>query len=157
MADRFVRDKKYAKSPGYSKLDPGASVDSGFSNSSNGRGIYASLLGSSTAVENTRERISVSWENVDVFVEIPGPSLLRRLCFGAAKHEKPTGKQVLFNGRYTCRMRRKIYIVANFQLFLIEFLVYNHCSSRSFPARYFGLNLLIFKLGETGIVNVDQC
>lgn len=110
MADRsrfsFVRDKKYPNSPGYSKLIPGASVDSGFSNSSDGRDICASLPGSSTAGEDTRETISISWENIDVFVEIPGPSFLKRLCFGAREHEKPTSKQVLFNGRYTCRIRR---------------------------------------------------
>ena len=119
MADRsrssFVRDKKYPKSPGYSKLFPGASVDSGFSNSSDGRDICAS-----TAGEDTRETISISWENIDVFVEIPGPSFLKRLCFGAGEQEKPTSKQVLFNGRYTCSLRRWVYVVANFQLLLIE-------------------------------------
>lgn len=93
MADRFrsssVRNKKYPKTLGYSTFDPGGSIDSGLSSSTDNR---------DAAVEgaNPRETLSISWENIDVFVEIPGPSFLKRLCFGTEEDEQPTRKQVLF-------------------------------------------------------------
>ena len=97
MADRFrsssVRNKKYPKTLGYSTFDPGGSIDSGLSSSTDNR---------DAAVEgaNPRETLSISWENIDVFVEIPGPSFLKRLCFGTEEDEQPTRKQVLFKGNY---------------------------------------------------------
>ena len=93
MADRRT---KYPKTLSYSKFDPGGSIDSGLSNSIDSRDRYSSVPGDTTAVEN----VSISWENINVFVEVPEPSFLKRLCFGTEEHEKPSRKQVLFNGEY---------------------------------------------------------
>jgi len=80
---------------GYSTFDPGASIDSGLSSSTEVR--RPRRTPADTAVEDTRERVAISWENIDVFVEVPGPSFLKRLCCRTKENEKPTWKQVLFN------------------------------------------------------------
>lgn len=80
---------------GYSTFDPGASIDSGLSFGSTEDRAPATVA----AVEDGRERVSISWQNIDVFVEVPGPSFLRRLCFGTKESDKPRSKQVLFNGK----------------------------------------------------------
>lgn len=94
----LLHDRKSSKSRGYSTFDPGGSID---------REILASedLERSSkrnnpraTTIEEERESLSISWENIDVFVEQPGPSFLKRLCFGTGDNERPTTKQILFNG-----------------------------------------------------------
>lgn len=100
----FSRSKTYPKAQGYSTFDPEGSIDSGLSNSVDNRDLSASsvsgrLPSKATAVEDARERVSISWENINVFVEEPGPSFLKRLCCGTKEHEKPTRKQVLFNGK----------------------------------------------------------
>ena len=82
---------------GYSTFDPGASIDSGLSSSTEVRRPRTTTA--DTAVEDTRERVSISWENIDVFVEVPGPSFLKRLCCRTKENGKPTWKQVLFNGK----------------------------------------------------------
>lgn len=90
-----VGSKNYPKTRGYSTFDPGSSIDSGLDDKD------ASIRNSdnATAVEDTRERVSISWKNIDVLVEVPRPSFLKRLCFGTEEHEKPARKQVLFNGK----------------------------------------------------------
>ena len=93
MADRRT---KYPKTLSYSKFDPGGSIDSGLSNSIDSRDRYSRVPGDATAVES----VSISRENINVFVEVPGPSFLKRLCFGSEEHEKPSRKQVLFDGEY---------------------------------------------------------
>ena len=51
--------------------------------------------------EYTREKVSISWENLDVFVKVPQPSLIRkRLHLITEEQEKPTRKQVLYNRKY---------------------------------------------------------
>ena len=49
--------------------------------------------------EYTREKVSISWENLDVFVKVPQPSLRKRLHL-TEEQEKPTMKQVLYNRKY---------------------------------------------------------
>ena len=50
--------------------------------------------------EYTREKVSISWENLDVFVKVPQPSLRKRLHLITEEQEKPTRKQVLYNRKY---------------------------------------------------------
>ena len=50
--------------------------------------------------EYTREKVSISWENLDVFVKVPQPSLRKRLHLISEEQEKPTRKQVLYNRKY---------------------------------------------------------
>ena len=83
------------KPQGYSTFDPSGSIDSGLSFSTDSR---ANGTPEATAIEYSRERVSISWENIDVFVEQPGPSCFKRLCFGTKENERPTSKQILFNG-----------------------------------------------------------
>jgi len=93
---------KYPKRLGYSKFDPGGSVDGGFPNSIDNKDRY-------TSVPTAVEKVSISWENIDVVVEVPGPSFLKRLCFGTEEHEKPTSKQVLFIGKNQVAAKRKTF------------------------------------------------
>ncbi|PFX22027.1 Protein white [Stylophora pistillata] len=93
----LLHGRKGSKSRGYSTFDPGGSIDSGvltteeLDRNSKGRKPKTS------AIEDGRESVSVSWENIDVFVELPGPSFLKRLCFRTGDNERPATKQVLFN------------------------------------------------------------
>lgn len=80
---------------GYSTFDPGASVDSGLSFSAE-EGQDAAQISSQIITEEARERVSISWQNIDVFAEVPGPSFLKRLCFGTKENEQPKTKQILF-------------------------------------------------------------
>lgn len=100
MADRssLLRSKKNPKALGYSTFDPGGSIDSGLSSSTD-RNSRTNGIAHAEVVEDASERVSISWENIQVFVEQPGPSFLKRLCFGTDENERPTSKQVLFNGR----------------------------------------------------------
>ncbi|KAL9966625.1 hypothetical protein ACROYT_G024728 [Oculina patagonica] len=91
----LLHSRKAPKAQGYSTFDPGGSIDSGLSFSSDYRDSRANGIPRAKAIE--RERVSISWENIDVFVELPGPSFLKRLCFGSKENERPTTKQVLFN------------------------------------------------------------
>lgn len=93
----LLHSRKAPKAKGYSTFDPGGSIDSGLSFSSDYKDSRANGIPRATAIE--RERVSISWENVDVFVELPGPSFLKRLCFASRENERPTTKQVLFNGK----------------------------------------------------------
>lgn len=95
----LLHSRKAPKVQGYSTFDPGGSIDSGLSFSTDERGSRANGIPSSTtAIE--RQRVSISWENIDVFVELPGPSFFKRMCFGTEENERPRTKQVLFNGKY---------------------------------------------------------
>ena len=82
---------------GYSTFDPGASVDSGLSFSAE-EGQDAAQISSQIITEEARERVSISWQNIDVFAEVPRPSFLKRLCFGTKENEQPKTKQILFKG-----------------------------------------------------------
>ena len=82
MADHcpssLVRSKQFSKTLGYSYLLPKAFVD---------------------AKQNTTVRCSISWQNIDAFVKIPRPSILKRTCSGSEKNVRATSKQVLLNGK----------------------------------------------------------
>ena len=95
----LLRSDNTAKAHGYSTFDPGGSVDSGISSSADARILRTNGLTSAAVVEEASERVSISWENIQVFVEQPGPSFVKRLCSGTKENEAPTSKQVLFNGR----------------------------------------------------------
>lgn len=95
----LVRSKKHPGAVGYSTFDPGGSLDSGLSiSTTDDRTTRTNGLTYDAAVEDARERVSISWENIQAFVEQPGPSFLKALCFGTDENEKPTKKQVLLNG-----------------------------------------------------------
>ena len=94
----LLQNRANPRKLGYSTFDPDASQDSGL--------FFSTETGDSetprtgvTAVEDVREGVSVSWENIDVFVEIPGSSFLKRLCCRTKENETPTKKQVLSNGK----------------------------------------------------------
>ncbi|XP_020625262.1 uncharacterized protein LOC110062656 [Orbicella faveolata] len=93
----LVRSKNRRDAVGYSTFDPSGSIDSGLSISPDdstartGGGAYVA------AVEDARERVSISWENIQAFVDQPGPSFFKRLCFGTDENQTPTKKHVLVN------------------------------------------------------------
>ena len=95
----LLHGRKGSKSRGYSTFDPGGSIDSGVLTTEELDRNYKGRKPKTSAIEDGRESVSVSWENIDVFVELPGPSFLKRLCFGTGDNERPATKQVLFNGK----------------------------------------------------------
>ena len=121
----LLHNRNNPRKLGYSTFDPGASIDSGVSFSGENKRTPWTV----TAVEESRDGVSISWENIDVFVEVPGPSFLKRLCSGNKRNEKPTTKQVLFNGKYMA------YLVS-----LFFFL-----SKRNFASCSISLVLTLFK------------
>ena len=92
----LLHGRRNSKAKGYSTFDPGGSIDSGLSFSSEDRDAGANGI---AAIDHTRESVSISWEHIDVLVELPGPSCLKRLCFGSDENALPRAKQVLFNGK----------------------------------------------------------
>lgn len=92
----LLHGRKKSKAQGYSTFDPGGSIDSGLSFSSDDRDASANGI---SVIDHARERVSISWEHIDVLVELPGPSCLKRLCFGSEGNALPRTKQVLFNGK----------------------------------------------------------
>lgn len=94
----LLHGRKSSKSRGYSTFDPGGSIDRGILASEDTERSSKRNNPRATTIEEERESLSISWENIDVFVEQPGPSFLKRLCFGTGDNERPTTKQILFNG-----------------------------------------------------------
>ena len=94
----LLHGRKSSKSRGYSTFDPGGSIDRGILASEDPERSSKRNNPRATTIEEERESLSISWENIDVFVEQPGPSFLKRLCFGTGDNEGPTTKQILFNG-----------------------------------------------------------
>ena len=89
----LLQNRANRRKLGYSTFDSDASQDSGLLISTE-----SETPRTATAVEDVREGVSISWENIDVFVEIPDSSFLKRLCWRTRENEKPTKKQVLSNG-----------------------------------------------------------
>ena len=100
----LVRSKKRPDAGGYYSFDPSGSIDSGLSIGPDDRTTRTSGHAYVAAVEDTRERVSISWENIDAFVDQPGPSFLKRLCFGTDENQKPSKKQVLLKGMWIFRV-----------------------------------------------------
>lgn len=96
----LLHGRKSSKSRGYSTFDPGGSIDRGILASEDPERSSKRSNPRATTIEEERESLSISWENIDVFVEQPGPSFLKRLCFGTGDNERPTTKQILFNGEW---------------------------------------------------------
>ena len=92
----LLHGRRNSKAQGYSTFDPGGSIDSGLSFSSDDRDAGANGV---SVIDHARERVSISWEHIDIFVELPGPSCLKRLCFGSEENALPRTKQVLFDGK----------------------------------------------------------
>lgn len=59
------------------------------------------IIANVTSVENPRERVKLSWKNIDVFVPQPRPSVWKRLYCGG-KDDEPEIKQILFDGKQLC-------------------------------------------------------
>ena len=94
----LVRGKNRPNAVGYSTFDPSGSVDSGLSITPDDRTARTNGHAYDAAVEDARERVSISWENIQAFVNQPGPSFMKRLCFGTDENQTPIKKQVLLNG-----------------------------------------------------------
>lgn len=103
MTDRScspIRSEPQANTRGYSNYIDAeiSSVDSALSDSSEDGEIHASRPGSSLSYEDSRRRVSICWENIDVFVEVSRPSFLKRLCFDKKYQGAAKVKQILSNG-----------------------------------------------------------
>ena len=58
------------------------------------------VIANVTSVGDLREKVSLSWKNINVFVPQPKASVCRRLCCGA-KDDEPRIRQILFDGKMT--------------------------------------------------------
>lgn len=127
----------------YSTFDPGASIDS----TDSGR-----LIPKTTSIEDVGERVSISWENINVFVENPRPSLFKRLCGGIQEIEKPTKKQVLFGGKWFSLPSRQALLPQSLSLESVDYIVsyYDYVTARYFSVLLFLciLNLSLWKSNQ---------
>ncbi|XP_074623460.1 protein white-like isoform X3 [Acropora palmata] len=91
----LLHNKANPKREGYSTFDSGASTDYGRpSLSAEYETPQSSII---TSIEDSKGSVSISWQNINVFVEIPEPSFFKRLCFCTNEGDASTKKQVLFN------------------------------------------------------------
>ena len=100
----LVRSKNRPDALSYSSFDHSGSLDSGLSITRDDRTTRKNGRGYVAAVEDNRARVSISWENIQAFVEQPGPSFLKKLCFGTDENQNTTKKQVLLNGMWVVRL-----------------------------------------------------
>ena len=56
------------------------------------------VIANVTSVGDLREKVELSWKNINVFVPQPRASICRRLCCGE-KEDEPRIKQILFEGK----------------------------------------------------------
>ena len=56
------------------------------------------VIANVTSVGDLREKVTLSWKNINVFVPQPRASLCRRLCCGK-KEDEPRIKQILSDGK----------------------------------------------------------
>ena len=56
------------------------------------------VIANVTSVGDLREKVALSWKNINVFVPQPRPSICKRLCCGETDGE-PRIKQILFDGK----------------------------------------------------------
>ncbi|XP_067022118.1 protein white-like [Acropora muricata] len=59
-------------------------------------GAGSPVIANVTSVEDLKEKVTLSWRNINVFVPQPGPSLCKRLC-GEQKDDEPRVRQILFD------------------------------------------------------------
>lgn len=59
------------------------------------------VIANVTSVEDLREKVTLSWKNINVFVPQPRPSVWKRLYCGD-KDDEPKIKQILFDGKQLC-------------------------------------------------------
>ena len=100
----LVRSKNRPDAEGYSSFDPSGSLDSGLSITPDDRTTRTNGRSYVAAAEDARAKVSISWENIQAFVEQPGPSFLKKLCFGTDENQNTTKKQVLLNGMWIVRL-----------------------------------------------------
>lgn len=62
-------------------------------------GAGSPVIANVTSVEDLKEKVTLSWRNINVFVPQPGPSLCKRLC-GGQKDDEPRVRQILFDGEF---------------------------------------------------------
>lgn len=62
-------------------------------------GAGSSVIANVTSVEDLKEKVTLSWRNINVFVPQPGPSLCKRLC-GGQKDDEPRVRQILLDGEF---------------------------------------------------------
>lgn len=56
------------------------------------------VIANVTSVGDLREKVTLSWKNINVFVPQPRPSICKRLCCGD-NDDEPRIKQILFDGK----------------------------------------------------------
>ena len=57
------------------------------------------VIANVTSVGDLKEKVTLSWKNINVFVPQPRASVCKRLCCGGDDDE-PRIKQILFDGKY---------------------------------------------------------
>ena len=76
---------------------PGASYSGSLAFSTKYTDPATNVIANVTSVGDLREKVSLSWKNINVFVPQPRASLCRRLCCGK-KDDEPSIQQILFDG-----------------------------------------------------------
>ncbi len=67
------------------------------------------VLSNPSLVSDFKQKVDLSWENINVEVELPKPSFLKR-CFNKSDEPtKPAFKQILFDGNYFLILYRLIF------------------------------------------------
>ncbi|XP_068753100.1 protein white-like isoform X1 [Montipora capricornis] len=79
---------------GYSTFGPGASANNG---QPFGDECETPQNSNVTDIKDSRDSVSISWQNINVFVRTAGPSFFKRMCFQTEEDNTPKKKQVLFN------------------------------------------------------------
>ena len=86
-------------------FSPPSAVIPGATGGSNGvffntkyEGPGTNVIANVTSVGDLREKVTLSWKNINVFVPQPRPSICKRLCCGD-NDDEPRIKQILFDGK----------------------------------------------------------
>ena len=58
------------------------------------------VVSNPSLISDLQEKVNLSWEDICVEAELPKPSLLKRLFKKEDVANKPTKKQILFDGKY---------------------------------------------------------
>ena len=109
-------------------FSPPSAVIPGATGGSNGvvfntkyEGPGTNVIANVTSVGDLREKVTLSWKNINVFVPQPRPSICKRLCCGD-NDDEPRIKQILFDGK---QRLASLALVAGIICKLFIFLVIN--------------------------------